>query len=78
MALADHDAAAPRKPSGTPCSVQELLDSLDEDDRATLHSWMYELGYSQEVIYASIRSSGRSCGKQTINRHRARACRCFL
>ena len=67
-----------KRPSGKPCSVQELLDSLDPDDRANLNGWLYELGYSQEVIYAELKKDGHVVGKQTINRHRARACRCFL
>lgn len=77
MALPDVLAEA-KRPSGKPCSVQELLDSLDDKDRANLESWLYRLGYSQEVIYAELKKNGHAVGKQTINRHRARACRCFL
>lgn len=77
MALAKKLADG-KRPSGLPCSVQLLLDSLSEEDRANLNGWLYELGYSQEVIYAELKADGHIVGKQTINRHRARACRCFL
>lgn len=66
-----------RKPTGLPCSVQELLDNLDEEDSNRLHRWLFELGYSQEVIFKALKDEGHVVGKQTINRHRGGACRCF-
>jgi hypothetical protein len=76
MALKDHAPQGPR-PTGKPCSVQLLIDRLNETDRAELHAWMYELGHSQEAIYKSITDAGETVGKQTINRHRSRGCRCY-
>jgi hypothetical protein len=77
MALKDHAPETSRRPSGLPCSVQALIDSLDDDDRAELHSWMYELGHSQEKIYEAVKAAGHVVAKQTINRHRSGGCRCF-
>ena len=80
MALADRIKDGPkRRPSGMPCSVGELEERLKgTDEGIALHSMLYELGWSQERIYADLRAEGHDVGKQTINRHRARACRCFL
>ena len=79
MALADRitSAAPRRRPSGLPCSVQKLLDELPADESAALR-FMLDDGWSQERIYADLRDEGHEVGKQTINRHRSKACRCFL
>jgi hypothetical protein len=80
MALADRIKDGPkRRPSGMPCSVGELEERLKGTTEGdALHAMLYELGWSQERIYADLRAEGHDVGKQTINRHRARACRCFL
>lgn len=79
MALAARiqDNAPRRKPSGLPCSVQKLLDDLPADESAALQ-FMLDDGWSQERIYAELKDEGHEVGKQTINRHRSKACRCFL
>ena len=79
MALTDRvkSNAPKRKPSGNPCSVQKLLDELPEAESAAFQ-FMMDDGWSQERIYADLKDEGREVGKQTINRHRSKACRCFL
>jgi hypothetical protein len=77
MALADRLDQKPRRTPGTPCSVGELEESLAGDEAAAFHSMLYELGWSQERIFEALKAEGHVVGKQTINRHRSRACRCF-
>jgi hypothetical protein len=69
--------APKRKPSGLPCSVQTLLDVLPPDESAALQ-FMLDDGWSQERIYGELKAEGHEVGKQTLNRHRSKACRCFL
>lgn len=75
MGLAEHTPSK-RRPTGMPCSVQSLLDSLSESDRAELNSWLSS-GFSQEAIFKALKDAGHVVGKQTINRHRSQSCRCF-
>jgi hypothetical protein len=75
--LADRIGEDPRRRTGLPCSVAELEESLDGKEADALHAMLYTLGWSQEKIYAALRDEGHSVGKQTINRHRSRSCRCF-
>lgn len=79
MALADRIGSGPaRKPSGIPCSVGELEDRLrGTEEGKALQAMLYELGWSQERVYSEVTAEGHHVGKQTINRHRSRACRCF-
>lgn len=79
MALADRitSEAPKRRPSGNPCSVQALLDRLDPEEAASFQ-FMMDDGWSQERIYADLKDEGHEVGKQTINRHRSKSCRCFL
>lgn len=77
MALSDKLDQAPARMTGKPCSVGALLDSLPEDERAALHSMLYELGWSQARIVEALEAEGHVVGGQTPNRHRSRSCRCF-
>lgn len=77
MALADRIAsAAPQRRHGLPCSVGDLLDRLPDDEAAALQH-MLDNGWSQNEIYAAVTAEGHGIGRQTINRHRSRACRCY-
>lgn len=78
MALADRLDQPRRRASGSPCSVGELEAALEGREATAFSSMMYELGWSQEKIYAALKAEGHIVGKQTINRHRSRSCRCFL
>ena len=77
MALADRLGQQPRRATGSPCSVGELEGRLTGKEADAFRAMMYELGWSQERIYAEVTAEGHSIGKQTINRHRSRSCRCF-
>lgn len=77
MALADKLNEAPRKPTGKPCSVGELLEILPESERTAFNAMMYELAWSGTKIHAALRGEGHIVALQTINRHRSGHCRCF-
>lgn len=77
MALQDRLESTPARRSGLPCSVGALIDRLEPDEITALNAMMYELGWSQERIYGALVAEGHNVGKQTINRHRSRACRCY-
>jgi hypothetical protein len=78
MALVERLATTPqRKPTGIPCSVGALLDRLPPDEAAALEQMMGPLGWSGSRIYEALVAEGHEVGRQTIGRHRSRACRCF-
>jgi len=76
MALADRVQSKPTRRHGIPCSVGELLDTLPADESAALEQ-MLSGGWSQAEIHAAVTAEGHYVGRQTINRHRSRACRCY-
>ena len=76
MALADRVQSKPARRHGIPCSVGVLLDSLPPDEVAALET-MLTSGWSQAEIFDAITSEGHQVGRQTINRHRSQACRCY-
>jgi len=78
MTLADRLDQQPRRASGNPCSVGELETALVGPEADAFRAMMYELGWSQERIYEALKAEKHIVGKQTINRHRSRSCRCFL
>ena len=77
MALADRIAQdKPKRMNGLPCSVGELLTNLPAEE-ATALQYMLDNGWSQAEIVKALSDEGHYVGKQTPNRHRSRACRCF-
>jgi hypothetical protein len=76
MALADRVQSKPVRRHGIPCSVGELLDSLPPDEVAALEQ-MLSGGWSQAEIHKAVTDEGHYVGRQTINRHRSQACRCY-
>jgi len=76
MALTDHKPE-PRKHTGHDCSVNILLEQLDNKDRAELQSWLDDSNFTSEAIWHAIRAAGLHAGRQTVARHRAQTCRCF-
>ena len=76
MSLADRVQSKPARRHGIPCSVGELLDSLPADETAALEQ-MLTGGWSQAEIHAAVTAEGHYVGRQTINRHRSQACRCY-
>lgn len=76
MALTDRVKSKPARRHGIPCSVGELLDNLPEAESTALET-MLTTGWSQSEIFAAVTAEGHQVGRQTINRHRSRACRCY-
>lgn len=77
MALSDRLDSTPPRQSGLPCSVGALLESLDDTEAAALTDMLHTLGWSAARIYDALQAEGYEVGRQTIGRHRSRACRCF-
>lgn len=77
MSLSDRLKDTPQRIHGKPCSIGQLEDTLTGDELAALQSMLHELGWSATRIYGALLAEGHSVGAQSINRHRARSCRCF-
>jgi hypothetical protein len=77
MALKDRLETTPQRMPGLPCSVGRVLDELPPDEAAALEQMMGPLGWSAARIYEALAAEGHEVGRQTIGRHRSRACRCF-
>lgn len=77
MALTDRvqNKPAPRR-QGLPCSVGDLLTKMPPADVEALEH-MLSAGWSQNDIYDAVTAEGYQVARQTINRHRSQACRCF-
>lgn len=78
MALADRLDGPVKRPSGLPCSMAEVMAQLPDVELKALENALYVAGASATVIHEALRAEGFTVGKQTVNRHRSRACRCYL
>jgi hypothetical protein len=78
MALKDRVQAGPSATiHGLPCSIGDLIGRLEGDELAALNAMLYDLGWNAGQVYDALRDEGYSVGRQSINRHRGRKCRCF-
>jgi hypothetical protein len=77
MALADRLQDTPQRIHGLPCSIGALEDRLDGEEREALDAMLHKLGWSAVRIYDALSAEGYEVGQQSINRHRAKSCRCF-
>lgn len=77
MALADRLQSTPQRIAGLPCSIGALEDRLDGEEREALDSMLHKLGWSAARIYDALTTEGYEVGRQSINRHRAKSCRCY-
>jgi hypothetical protein len=78
MALSSRiDTPPPAQIHGHPCSIGALLDQLEGEERQALTRMLYELGWNATQVYDTLRDEGYVVGRQSINRHRRQACRCF-
>jgi hypothetical protein len=78
MALADRvQQPAPTVIHGLPCSIGALLDNLEGPELDALNQMLYELGWNAGQIYDTLRDEGYVVGRQSVNRHRGRKCRCY-
>ena len=77
MALADRLQNTPQRRAGLPCSIGALEDRLTGTEADALHAMLHTLGWSAARIYDALSAEGYEVGAQSINRHRAKSCRCF-
>jgi hypothetical protein len=80
MALVDRIAVAPPGPlHGMPCSLGALETQLatQPDESAALCRMLYDLGWNATQVWDALRAEGYDVGRQSINRHRGRKCRCY-
>lgn len=78
MALSDRVSKPPAATQhGLPCSIGSLIDQLDGGELDALKAMLYDLGWNAGQIYDALRDEGYTVGRQSINRHRGRKCRCF-
>ena len=76
MALVDRVQSKPARTHGLPCSVGDLLQNLPDTEAAALQE-MLNGRWSGREIWSALRDEGHEVGAQTVNRHRAGACRCW-
>lgn len=77
MTLAERLDKTPKRATGLPCSVGALEDRLDGKEADALYAMLHTLGWSATRVYDALEAEGYTVGRQSINRHRSRACRCF-
>lgn len=78
MALTDRiQTGPPPATHGLPCSVGALLEQLDGIELAALNAMLYDLNWNAGQVYDTLRDEGYPVGRQSINRHRGKKCRCF-
>lgn len=77
MALVDRLGDTPRRITGKPCSIGALEDRLDGAEADALYAMLHTLGWSATRVYDALEAENHIVGKQSINRHRSRSCRCF-
>lgn len=65
---------------GMPCSVGQLINTLEGDELAALLTMLGDPhkrdGWSASAIYDALVAEGHKVGYQTIGRHRGGKCRC--
>jgi len=74
---AETPSASPQH--GFPCSIGAVVDAVAADpvETAALNRILYELGWSATQVYEALTDEGFTIGRQSINKHRGRKCRCF-
>jgi len=78
MSLSDRLTLGPeRRMTGSPCSVGALLRALPPEESTALRQMLDDSQWSGAAIYDAVSGEGYDVGRQTINRHRRRECRCF-
>ncbi len=77
MALTDRLDNTPQRVAGLPCSVGALEERLDGTEADALNAMLHTLGWSASRVYEALAAEGYEVGRQSINRHRSRSCRCF-
>ena len=67
-----------RMSAANAAECQIVLDNRTGDDNGELlRAMLFELGWNATQVYDALRDEGYTVGRQSINRHRGRKCRCF-
>jgi len=88
MALADRATQRPDTINGYPCSVANLMESLDGKELAAFQLIMYGRaglteprtgyrGWTEQEVFDVVTDEGYSVAKNQINEHRGKRCRCY-
>lgn len=78
MAIADRIKQDPPPAlGGLPCSIGNLFKTLPESEQAALTAMLYELNWNATQVYDALRDEGHEVGRQSVNRHRGKRCRCY-
>ena len=79
MSLSERLKEPPSRTYGMPCSVGNLLNALEGDELKALKAMLgtpEKPGWDATAIFDAVTAEGYSIGRQSINRHRGRKCRC--
>lgn len=80
MALTDRLDKRPVSRHGLPCSVGQLLQTLEGEELEALQIMLGDPhkrdGWTATDIWTALTAEGYKVGYQTINRHRGGKCRC--
>ena len=76
MALVDRIKTPQPNPTGTPCSVRVLLDTLEGAELEALKQMLASREWSQAMVWKALTDEGYEVGMQSVNRHRGGKCRC--
>ena len=80
MALSDRiKQPAPAPVHGSPCSIGEVYRKVASSKTETkaLDELLYGLNYNAAQVFDVLTAEGYTIGRQSINRHRGRKCRCY-
>jgi len=77
MALVDRLEDTPIRRPWLPCSIGALEETLEGSEADAFYAMLHTLGWSATRVYHALEAEGYNVGKQSINRHRSRSCRCF-
>jgi hypothetical protein len=75
MALSER--TPPASIHGTPCSVGTLLGTLNGAELDAFKTMLTSSEWNATAIYDAVRDEGYAIGRQSINRHRGKRCRCY-
>jgi len=81
MSLAKRVQEPPVRTYGMPCSIGNLLNTLEGDELAAFKVMLGtpdKPGWDASAIFDAVTAEGYAIGRQSINRHRGRKCRCGL
>ena len=80
MSLSDRVTKPPERRTGLPCSVGQLLNTLEGDEHEALVAMLGDQekrdGWPSEAIFDALTAEGHHVGYQTIGRHRRGRCKC--